>query len=88
MLKKRVVQQSALATWGYVTCKFSTRVEIHPGLNSTLPMVKALFVVTCLNELKIQPNGYFNPVLIRQVFTIDYVKLSRNHAEFSRSKND
>ena len=37
---------------GYVTCKFST-----------LLMVKALFVVTCWNELKIQPYG-FNPVLI------------------------
>ena len=44
-------------------------------------MVKALFVVTCLNELKIQPYGYFNPVLSRQVFTIDYIKLRRNHAE-------
>ena len=63
-------------------------VNFQPRLNSTLPMVKALFVVTCLNELKIQPYGYFNPVLIRQVFTIDYVKLRRNHAEFSRSKND
>ena len=41
-------------------------------------MVKALFVVTCLNELKIQPDGYFNPVLIRQVFTTDCVKLRRN----------
>ena len=32
---------------GYVTCKFSTQGEIHPGMNSTLPMVKALFVITC-----------------------------------------
>ena len=30
-----------------VTCKFTARVEIHPGLNSILPMVKVLFVVTC-----------------------------------------
>ena len=29
-----------------------------------------------------------NPVLIRHVFTIDYVKLRRNHAEFRRSKNN
>ena len=36
-------------TKGYVTCKFSTRGEIHPGVNSTLPMVKVLFVVTCWN---------------------------------------
>ena len=34
-------------SYGYVTCKFSTWVEIHPRLNSTLPIVKALFVVTC-----------------------------------------
>ena len=39
-------------------------VNFQLGLNSTLPMVKALFVVTCWNELKIQPYGYFNPVLI------------------------
>ena len=32
---------------GYVTRKFLIQVEIHPGLNSTLPMVKALFVVAC-----------------------------------------
>ena len=38
-------------------------VNFQLGLNSTLPMVKALFVVTCWNELKIQPYGYFNPVL-------------------------
>ena len=52
---------------GYVTCKFSTQVEIHPGLNLTLPMVKALLMVTCWNELKFQPysptikyhNNYF-----------------------------
>ena len=61
---------------GYVTYKFST-----------LPMVKGLFVVTCWNELKIQPYGYFNPVLIRHVFTID-VKLRQNHAKFSRSKKN
>ena len=35
-----------ISRW-YVTCKFSTRVEIHPGMNSALPMVKAVFVVTC-----------------------------------------
>ena len=79
-----------LATWGYVTCKFLTRVEIHPGLNSTLPMVKALFVVACGRQLKIQSYGYFNPVLItglnlnfviiRHVFAINYVKLRRNHS--------
>ena len=39
------------------------RTETRPGLNSTLPMVKALFVVTCQSELKIQPYGYLNPVL-------------------------
>ena len=32
---------------GYVTCKFSTRGEIHPRMNSTVPMVKAVVVVTC-----------------------------------------
>ena len=48
---------------GYVTCKFSTRVEIHSELNSALPMVKVLFVVTCWNELKFQPYGYLSPVL-------------------------
>ena len=32
---------------GMFTCKFSTESEIHPGVNLTLPMVKALFVVTC-----------------------------------------
>lgn len=48
---------------GYVACKFPTRVKIHPGLNRTLTMVKTLFVVTCWNELKYQPNGYFNPFL-------------------------
>ena len=36
-----------LTSQGYVTCKFSTRAEIHPEPNSTLPMVKVLFVVTC-----------------------------------------
>ena len=35
-------------------------VNFQPGLNSALAMVKALFVVTCLNELKIQPYSYFN----------------------------
>ena len=39
-------------------------VNFRPGLNSTLPVVKALFVVTCWNELKIQPYDHFNPVLI------------------------
>ena len=47
----------------YVTCKFLSPLEIHPGLNSTLPMVKVLFVVTCSSELKIQPYGYFISVL-------------------------
>ena len=37
---------------GYITCKFSTRIEIHPEQNSTMPTVKALFVVTCWGELK------------------------------------
>ena len=50
---------------GYVTCKFSTRVEIHPRMNSTLPIVKALFVVTCWNESKFQPYSNFNPVSTR-----------------------
>ena len=63
-------------------------VNFQPGLNSTLPMVKALFVVTCWNELKIQPYSYFSPVLIRHVFTMDYVKLRQNHAELSRSKKN
>ena len=31
----------------YVTCKLPAWVEIYPGLNSSLPMVKALFVMTC-----------------------------------------
>ena len=77
-LKFYTVYFSCISSWGlskyletkvYVTCKFSTRVEIHPGveihprMNSTLPMVKALFVVTCWNELKFQPYSYFNPVL-------------------------
>ena len=39
-------------------------VNFQPRLNSALPMVKALFVLTCWNELKIQLYGYFNPVLI------------------------
>ena len=39
------------------------RTETRPGLNSALPMVKALFVVTCRSELKIQSYGYLNPVL-------------------------
>ena len=36
-----------ILTKGYVTCKFSARGEIHPRMNSTLPMIKVLFVVTC-----------------------------------------
>ena len=82
-----------LATWGHVTCKFSTRVEIHPELNSTLPMVKAFFVVTYMlkrveNSALRLFQSCLNPVLIRHVSTIDYVKLRRNHAEFRRSKNN
>ena len=38
-------------------------VNFQPGLNSALAMVKALFVVTCLNELKIQPYSYFGMFL-------------------------
>lgn len=41
------------------TCIFSTRIEIFPGLNSTLSMIKALFVVTCQKEMKFQPYSYF-----------------------------
>ena len=39
-------------------------VNFQLGLNSPLPMVKALFVLTYWNELKIQPYGYFNLVLV------------------------
>ena len=65
---------------GYVTCKFSTRGEIHPWMNSTLPMVKALFVVTCWNESKFQPYGCFNSV----VTTGLKFQLGYNSACFSR----
>ena len=33
---KTIFEQYDKLTKGYVTCKISTRVEIHPGLKSTL----------------------------------------------------
>ena len=57
MLKKELCNSPCWPLGG------TLHVNFQPGLNSTLPMVKALFVVTSNNELKIQPYGYFNPVL-------------------------
>ena len=48
-------------TLGYITRKFLTWSEIHPGMNSTLPMIKALFVVTLLKEVQILALQLFQP---------------------------
>ena len=73
---KRVIWSSSSQkgiTKSYVTCNFSTQIDIHPRLNSALPMVKALFLVTWWNELKFQRYGYFNPILTTRLkFQLGY----------------
>ena len=52
-------------------------VNFQPELNSTLPMVKALFVVTYWSDLKIQSYGYCNHVsLLSQRYTNADLKIS------------
>ena len=64
----------------YITCKFSARVKIPPGLNSTVPMVKALLVITCWNELKFHFYCLFNPVLMTGVrFQLGYKSVCFYH---------
>ena len=38
-------------------------VNFQPGLNIALPMVKALFLVTCQTGLTFRRHGYLKPVL-------------------------